>query len=160
MEVEDNRVVAIAYTLWNDDGDMLEMRAGQGPLIYLHGSENILPGLESALAGRRPGDEVQARVPPAEAYGLRNEMLIQTVPRALFGYEAIKIGDRYEGYSSDGSTVDVTVVAIADDEVIVDANHPLAGMALNFEATVMAVRDASPEEIVAGRVLLPLPAIH
>jgi FKBP-type peptidyl-prolyl cis-trans isomerase SlyD len=105
-------------------------------------------------------DEVQARVPPAEAYGLRNEMLIQTVPRALFGYEAIKIGDRYEGYSSDGSTVDVTVVAIADDEVIVDANHPLAGMALNFEATVMAVRDASPEEIVAGRVLLPLPAIH
>jgi FKBP-type peptidyl-prolyl cis-trans isomerase SlyD len=160
MEVGDNRVVAIVYILWNDDEDVLEMRAGQGPLIYLHASENILPGLESALAGRRPGDEVQARVPLAEAYGLRDEMLIPMVPRVLFGDEAIQVGDCYEGYSPDGSTVDVTVVAIENDAVIVDANHPLAGMALNFEAIVMAVRDASPEEIAAGRVLLPLPAIH
>lgn len=147
MQIVKDTVVAIDYTLKDDEGAVLDTSEGKEPLAYLHGAGNIIPGLEKALEGKAPGDELNVRVEPAEAYGEHSEELKQAVPRDLFkGVDDLQPGMRFQAQGGEGATQVVTVVDVAEDQVTVDANHPMAGMPLNFDVKVKEVREASEEE--------------
>jgi FKBP-type peptidyl-prolyl cis-trans isomerase SlyD len=152
MKVEPNKVVSIDYTLKDDSGNVVDTSEGSEPLSYLHGASNIIPGLENALDGKGVGEEVSVRVAPEEAYGARDDAKKQTVPKNMFGEEEIRVGAQYHAAGPDGQHLTVTVVDVADDEVTVDANHPLAGYHLNFDVKVVDVREATKEELDHGHV--------
>ena len=152
MKIADNAVVAIHYTLKDSTGDVLDSSEQQEPLNYLHGAGNIIAGLESALLEKSVGDALEVTVEPAEAYGERNENLVQTVPRSSFeGVEKIDVGAKFEA-STDQGPVSVVVTEVTEDSVVVDGNHPLAGQTLHFSVEVIEVREASAEEIDHGHV--------
>jgi FKBP-type peptidyl-prolyl cis-trans isomerase SlyD len=152
MEVADQHVVRIHYTLTDDTGDVLDSSSEGEPLTYLHGSGNIIPGLERELSGKRAGDTLQVKVDPADGYGEHREELVQAVPKSAFeGIENIEPGMRFEASGPEGSQV-VMVTEVSDDTVTVDANHALAGEILNFDVEIVDVRVAEPEEIEHGHV--------
>ncbi len=152
MQIAKNAVVAIDYTLRDTDGEVLDASPEGQPLQYLHGAGNIIPGLEKALEGKAAGDDVDVSIPPADAYGERDERLQQDVPKSMFeGVEQIEAGMRFQAQTQSGPQV-VTVAAVTGDQVTVDANHPLAGQTLNFKVKVSDVRAASDEEIEHGHV--------
>ena len=152
MKVADNTVVVIDYTLKDNEGTVIDSSEGAGPLAYLHGAGNIISGLEDALLGKEAGDEVQASIEPAKAYGDRHEQLKQDVPRELFsGVDSVEVGMQFQSETDQGPVL-VTVVEINDDTVTVDGNHPLAGVHLNFDVTIREVREASQEELDHGHV--------
>ncbi|QIT54720.1 peptidylprolyl isomerase [Aquisalimonas sp. 2447] len=146
MQIAKDKVVAIDYTLKDDDGSVLDTSEGKEPLAYLHGSGNIIPGLEKALEGKAQGDEVNVQVPPEEAYGERRDDLQQVVPRSLFqGVDELQVGMQFQAQSEGGEQI-VTIAGIDGDDITVDANHPMAGVPLNFEVKVVEVREATDEE--------------
>lgn len=150
MQIERNKVVSIDYTLTDDNGSVLDTSKNHGPLAYLHGVGGIIPGLEQALEGRAPGESLNVQVPPDQAYGRRDDALIQSVPRTAFrGIDNIQQGMQFQANAGGQNRV-VTVVDVDDQNVRVDANHPLAGKTLNFDVTVRDVRDATPEELQHG----------
>jgi FKBP-type peptidyl-prolyl cis-trans isomerase SlyD len=150
MNITKDRVVSIDYTLTGKDGQFIDSTSGAQPLDYLHGYQNIIPGLEQALEGKAEGDKFQVSIPAAEAYGERDEGLVIEVPRENFGdAEAIEEGMQFEASSPEGSNV-VTVTGVDGDTITIDGNHPLAGMDLNFDVTVIAIRDADAEELAHG----------
>jgi FKBP-type peptidyl-prolyl cis-trans isomerase SlyD len=152
MQVAENSVVLIHYTLTNDQGEVLDSSSGGEPLAYLHGSGNIIPGLEKALEGKQAGDKLVVKVAPADGYGERNDALIQQVPKRAFqGVAQIQPGMSFTAQSSQGP-MQVTVTAVAGDMVTVDGNHPLAGETLNFDVEVAEVRKATLEELSHGHV--------
>ena len=152
MEVSENTVVAFDYVLKDDQGKLLDSSEGREPLAYLHGSGGILPGLEQELTGKKVGDDLEVSLDAENAYGERNESLQQEVPRDQFGgIEDLEVGMQFRVDSNAGPMV-VTVVDIADSKVVVDGNHPLAGVNLNFAVTVRDVREATEEEIAHGHV--------
>ncbi len=152
MEVADQLVVRIHYTLTDDTGDVLDSSSEGEPLTYLHGSGNIIPGLERELSGKRAGDTLKVRVEPADGYGEHREELVQAVPKSAFeGIEQIEPGMRFEASGPEGSQV-VMVTEVSDDTVTVDANHALAGEVLVFDVEIVDVRAAEPEEIEHGHV--------
>lgn len=152
MQVAENSVVLIHYTLTNDQGEVLDSSSGGEPLAYLHGSGNIIPGLEKALEGKQAGDKLVVKVAPADGYGERNDALIQQVPKRAFqGVAQIQPGMSFTAQSSQGP-MQVTVTAVAGDMVTVDGNHPLAGETLNFDVEVTEVRKATLEELSHGHV--------
>jgi FKBP-type peptidyl-prolyl cis-trans isomerase SlyD len=142
MSIQQDQVVSIHYTLKNDAGDVLDSSADGEPLTYLHGHGNLIAGLERELTGRKAGDKLQVKIPPADGYGEYDKALIQKVPRrALKGIPKTEEGVRA-----------VTVSHVAGDMVTLDGNHPLAGQNLNFEVEVAEVRPASAEELSHGHV--------
>ncbi|OHV12876.1 FKBP-type peptidyl-prolyl cis-trans isomerase [Kushneria phosphatilytica] len=152
MQIADNTVVAFHYTLTNDAGEVLDSSEGREPLTYLHGSGNIIPGLEKELAGHNSGDQVKARVEPSEGYGEVQPSLVQDVPRDAFqGVEDIQPGMQFQAQTEGGPLL-VTVTKVEGDTVTVDGNHPLAGETLNFDVNVQEVREASAEEVEHGHV--------
>jgi FKBP-type peptidyl-prolyl cis-trans isomerase SlyD len=152
MTITKNRVVSIDYTLTDEQNNVIDSTSGQEPLDYLHGFENIIPGLEKALEGKSRGDHFAVNIPPAEAYGERDERLIAEIPLANFqGVDDVKPGMQFHTDSSEGIRL-VTVTKVGDSTVTIDGNHPLAGMALNFDVTVTAIREASAEELGHGHV--------
>lgn len=152
MQITKDKVAIIDYTLKNEAGEVLDSSQGGEPLAYLHGANNIIPGLESALEGQAAGDEIQVSVPPEEAYGVRNEALRQEVDKSQFsGVEDLQVGMQFRVPSQQGDMV-IRVADIADDTVTVDGNHQLAGMTLHFDVTVKDVREATDEEKAHGHV--------
>ncbi|WP_438970051.1 FKBP-type peptidyl-prolyl cis-trans isomerase [Methylophaga sp.] len=152
MKVAENKVVVIDYTLTDNEGSVIDSSEGAGPLAYLHGAGNIIPGLEEALVDKEAGDEVKASIEPAKAYGERHDQLKQEVPSELFsGVEKVEVGMQFQSETEQGPVL-VTVVEIKDDTITVDGNHPLAGVPLNFEVTVREVREPSEEELEHGHV--------
>ena len=153
MQIHKNKVVTIDYTLTNTAGTVLDSSQGEEPLSYIQGTESIIPGLENALEGRTPGEKFTVSIPPAEAYGERDESLLQDIPRDIFqGKEALlKVGAHFQAQDDEGMHT-FTIVGLEDEIIRVDGNHPLAGETLNFDVTVIAVRDASPEELNHGHV--------
>jgi FKBP-type peptidyl-prolyl cis-trans isomerase SlyD len=151
MQVAKEKVVRIHYTLTDEQGDLLDSSEGHEPLTYLHGAGTIVPGLESALEGKAAGDKLTVTVPPEEGYGSRDDELIQAVPRDRFPAEDLEVGMRFHARGEDDSRI-VTITAIDDQNVTVDANHPLAGVTLAFDVTVVEVRDATAEELHHGHV--------
>ena len=160
MQIATNSIVSFDYTLTNGDGQVLDTSSGKQPLSYLHGAGNIIPGLESELTGKQVGDNVKVTVAPAEAYGERDEKLVQPVPRAAFkGIDQIQPGMQFTAQSPQGARI-VTVVAVADEQVTIDANHPLAGQTLHFDVTIRDVREATEDELNHGHAHGPGGAHH
>jgi len=150
MQIADHTVASIDYTLTGPDGKVIDSSRGRGPLAYLHGASNIIPGLESALAGKTSGDEFVVVVPPERAYGPHDPNMVQPVPRGNFdGIKEILPGMQFEARTPQGARV-VRVVKVDPDSVTIDANHPLAGVELQFAITVIDVRQATAEEISHG----------
>jgi FKBP-type peptidyl-prolyl cis-trans isomerase SlyD len=152
MQAAENSVVSMHYTLTNNKGEVLDSSQGGDPLTYLHGSGNIIPGLEKALTGKQAGDKLQVTVEPAEGYGVHDPALVQQVPKRAFqGVPSIEPGMTFHAQSSQGP-MRVTVTAVQGDMVTVDGNHPLAGETLNFDVEITEVRAATLEEIAHGHV--------
>lgn len=153
MLIARNKVVLIDYTLTDDSQQVLDQSGEGEPLAYLHGAANIIPGLENALEGKKAGESLKVRIAPAEAYGERDERLVQMVPREMFEDSTeIQAGMQFHSADEEGNTTVVTVTNTTEDTITVDANHPLAGVPLTFSVTVVEVRDATPEELSHGHV--------
>ena len=152
MKIEKNRVVAIDYTLTDNDGIVIDSSIGRAPLTYLHGVGALISGLEKELEGKGVGDKLEVSIHPSEGYGLRNEELQQSIPREHFPPDAdIQLGMQFEANTEQGPLV-VTVMEVHDDKIVADGNHPLAGVILNFKVEVKEVRAASEDEIAHGHV--------
>jgi FKBP-type peptidyl-prolyl cis-trans isomerase SlyD len=152
MQIAENTAVSFHYTLTNDAGEVIDSSSGREPLAYLHGAGSIVPGLESAMQGRAPGDRFEVRVVAEEGYGQRHEGMVQRVPRSAFqGVERIELGMQFQARGPQGA-MSVTVAEVSEDEITVDGNHPLAGQNLNFAIEVVSVRAASEEELAHGHV--------
>ncbi|MDR0597764.1 MAG: peptidylprolyl isomerase [Treponema sp.] len=152
MNITNDRVVSINYTLTNAQSQILDA-TGIEPFSYLHGHRNIIPGLEKALDGKNRGDAFTIHIPAAEAYGERSEKLVATVPRDRFsGVGAVQAGMQFHAETPGGDVQLVTVTAVEDDIVTIDGNHPMAGLDLNFDVSVVDVREASEAELRQGRV--------
>lgn len=151
MNATKDKVVTIEYTLTDTAGDVLDSSQGREPLSYLHGAHMIVPGLEAALEGKSAGDTINVTVEPQEAYGEHNAELVQPVSRDRFPPGAdLQVGTQFQANTSAGPRI-FTVVDVRDDSVTLDANHPLAGKSLNFDVTVVDVRDATADELQAGQ---------
>lgn len=153
MTIAENKVVTLEFTVKNaDTGDLIESSVDGEPLVYLHGFNNLVPGLEAELTGKSVGDSYDVTVSPEEGYGVRDESLVQQVPREAFqGIEKVDVGMAFTADGPQGPVV-VEVTAIEGDTVTIDANHPLASTALAFSGAIKDIRDASEEELEHGHV--------
>ncbi|WP_041522939.1 FKBP-type peptidyl-prolyl cis-trans isomerase [Gilvimarinus agarilyticus] len=150
MNISDNCVASFHYTLTDKEGKVLDSSDGREPLAYLHGAGNIIPGLEKELVGKQVGDKLQVAVPAAEAYGERNDAMMQELPSNMFtGVDKVEEGMEFHAQTENGMQV-VTIAAVNGDMVTVDANHPLAGVDLNFDVEITDIREATEEEKTHG----------
>ncbi|GAB4053811.1 FKBP-type peptidyl-prolyl cis-trans isomerase [Spirosoma litoris] len=146
MNITKNKVASIHYTLRDSSGNILDSSQGQDPLYYLHGANNLIPGMEEGLEGRTKGDHFQIDVSPEKGYGKRDSRLVEAVPLRAFGGQKIEVGMQFE--TNEGQVV--TVTEVGPDTVTVDANHPLADQNLYFDVEVIDVRDATADELTHG----------
>lgn len=152
MTIADKKVVVIDYELTDDNGQILD-KSESGQFAYLHGADNIIPGLEKALSGKSAGDTFEVSVSPEEGYGERHENMVQTVSIDMFeSPEQVVVGQQFHAQSPEGHTILITVTNVDGDQVTIDGNHPLAGMQLNFSGTVVDIRDATAQELEHGHV--------
>jgi FKBP-type peptidyl-prolyl cis-trans isomerase SlyD len=151
VQIKKNTVVSLRYELLDADGKTIEKT--DAPIDYLHGGyDGIFPMVEQALAGKTAGDECRVTLGPDDAFGDYDAELVHLEPRSKFP-DNIAVGMQFEGRGTEsGATLIYTVTEIADDKVVVDGNHPLAGRTLQFSCTVTAVRAATQEELAHGHV--------
>jgi FKBP-type peptidyl-prolyl cis-trans isomerase SlyD len=155
MQIGDQKVVTLHYTLTDNDGKVID-KSEDGSFAYLHGASNIIPGLEEALTGKSAGEEMSVSVSPEQAYGVRDESMLQQVPKKMFeDASQIAVGTQFHAQGPNGEMLVVTVLEVEEEHVIVDGNHPLAGVELNFDVKIIDVRDASEEEVEHGHVHAP-----
>jgi FKBP-type peptidyl-prolyl cis-trans isomerase SlyD len=152
MQVANNMAVSIHYTLKNDAGEVLDSSIGQDELVYLHGSGNIISGLEKAITGKSVGDKFNVRIEPEDAYGVVYEDRIQVISRDMFeGIDEVKVGMQFHADVSHGPGI-ITVIKVEGNDITIDGNHPLAGVPLSFDVEVLAVRLATTEELARGHI--------
>ncbi len=150
MIIGNESVVLFHYTLYDESGEELETSRGSEPTAYLHGAGNIIPGLESAMAGRATGDVFSATVPAEKAYGARDPYKKQRVPvKHLVFKGKLSRGMVVQLNTSEGR-IPVTVLKAGRHSADIDTNHPLAGQALTFDIEILEVRAASAEELAHG----------
>jgi FKBP-type peptidyl-prolyl cis-trans isomerase SlyD len=151
MQIAAQKAVTIGYTLKDDAGKVLDSSEGGEPLTYLHGTGDIVPGLEKALEGKQVGDAISVSLSHEEAYGHRDERQVRNIPLRKLPKGKVEAGMQYEVTTEAGPML-ALVTAVKGDYATIDANHPLAGMSLHFDVNVVAVRDATPEELEHGHV--------
>ncbi|OGB07472.1 MAG: peptidylprolyl isomerase [Burkholderiales bacterium RIFCSPHIGHO2_12_FULL_61_11] len=150
MKIEKNTAVTLRFKVADAQGKRIE--ESQAPMVYLHGGYgNTLAKIEEALEGQEPGFQTTLALPPEDAFGLRDESLLRTIPRSQFP-PGVKVGGQLEGRGSDGREQLFNVSKIKGDTVLLDGNHPLAGKALRFTLKVIDVRAASEEEMAHKHV--------
>ena len=148
MNIQNNRVASFHYKLKDDNGQVISASPEDNPLTYMHGSGAIIPGLERELEGKTEGEKFSVTVSPQEGYGEKNPDLFAVLKREAFqGIDEIAPGMQFQAQDNNGNIQVVTVTSVGEDEVTVDRNHPLAGMTLNFEVSVVEVREATEEEL-------------
>jgi FKBP-type peptidyl-prolyl cis-trans isomerase SlyD len=150
LTIQPNTHVTLDYELRDDEGDLLDASQGDDgePIRYVHGYGMLVPGLEAALAGLRAGDQREVVVPAEAGYGEYDEELVLEIDRGDFpDPKGVKVGDEFVAESPDGDEVAMSVLEVKDDVVVVDANHPLAGMTLRYQVKVVDVRPATDDEI-------------
>lgn len=151
--IADGSVVTMHYALTLDSGQVVDSSEGKDPLGYLHGAGNIVPGLESALAGRAVGDSFEVKVAPEDGYGPRHDEAVQEAPRGAFPPDAqLEAGLQFQARGPAGEPLMGTILEVSDDAVKVDFNHPLAGQTLHFKIDVVGIREATAEEREKGHV--------
>jgi FKBP-type peptidyl-prolyl cis-trans isomerase SlyD len=152
MAVADGLVVSLAYTLRLDDGEEIDSAASDDPLVYLHGAQNIIPGLEQALTGLKVGDARLVSVNPVDGYGDVDPDAFELVPYDAFPADV----DLEEGMglrmvdSGTGQQMDAYISELRDDGALLDLNHPLAGETLHFNVEIVGLRRATSDEIAHG----------
>ncbi|MEQ9373711.1 MAG: peptidylprolyl isomerase [Imperialibacter sp.] len=151
MKIGKEKVVSIHYTLKDNEGTTLDSSVGDQPLLYIHGIGNLIPGMEEGLDGKTKGDKVEIKVSPEKGYGVRDERMIQKMPRSAFGDQKVEVGMQFNAGTKNGQQV-VTVTKVEMDGITIDGNHALAGVELNFSVEVLDVRDASKDELAHGHV--------
>lgn len=152
MTIQDQKVITLNYTLRDQAGTIID-QSHDGSFCYLHGANNIIPGLEKALDGRKPGEQFDVTIQPADAYGEYNPALTQVVDRDMFeNADDMTVGMQFHAQSDEGQFIAITVTEINGDKITVDGNPPLAGATLFYNVNVVDVRDASAEEIQHGHV--------
>lgn len=145
-------VVTFHYTLRDTRGQIIDASVGGEPISFLEGAGQIVEGLEEGLRGLAAGTKATIGVPAAKAYGEHDEAQVQRVLRALLPVEGeVKPGDQFRA-GTDAYAPIVTVVGVEGEELLLDANHPLAGVDLEFEVEVLGVREATQEECEHGHV--------
>lgn len=151
MQIVKDCVVTSNFQLFDGKGELIDSSDSDGPLVYLHGADELLPGLEVALSGREEGDRLSVELTPDEAFGERDPSLVDKAPRANFpGIDHIVAGMQFQTEMDDGSPMLVTVIEVDEKWVTVDGNHELAGRHLRFELEVIEVRKATADEIAHG----------
>lgn len=152
QRIDDDVVVELQYKLWAD-GELAEESEDDDPLVYLHGHDNIIPGLERELYGLSIGDEKEILVEPQDAYGEHDPENVEEVEREdlPLGFEPEE-DMLLEVQDEDGNVYVAQVLEVTDDTVTLDFNHPMAGKQLRFEVRVTALRDATGEELEHGHV--------
>ncbi|MCG7496950.1 peptidylprolyl isomerase [Vibrio sp. Of7-15] len=152
MKIEKNVVVSLAYQVKTEEGVVVDQSTVEAPLDYLHGHNNLIVGLENALAGKVQGDKFSITVAPEEAYGEHMDEMVQRVPADVFqGVEEIEVGMRFLA-DTDQGPIPVEVTEVDGDHVVVDGNHMLAGQTLDFDVEVVALREATAEEAEHGHI--------
>ncbi len=152
MQIARHTVVTMTYTLTDDQGQVLDQADTDQPFAYLHGADNIILGLEKQLTGKQANDSLVVTVAPAEAYGEYDERMTQQVPRSMFEgipEEQIFAGAEFHAQTGAGNQT-IRIAAVDANSVTIDANHPLAGVTLTFDVTILNVRPASEEEVAHG----------
>ena len=150
MQITKNKVATFDFMVTDEKGQVLDSSTDAGAFPYIHGTGYLVPGLEAAMEGKKTGDRFQVTVTPEQAYGERDERLVMDVPREKFqGMDDIELGIQIQVGTPEGTSI-MQVVNITDESVTLDGNHPLAGMNLNFDVSIVDVRDATPEELEHG----------
>ena len=149
MKIAKDTVVSVAYKLSDAQGNLIE--ESDEPMVYLHGGyDGTFPKIEEVLDGKEPGFETQIQLEPQDAFGEYDPDLVKIEPRNRFP-EPLEVGMQFEGTPEEGDdeldSLIYTVTDVAEDKVVLDGNHPLAGMALRFALTVKEVRVATEDEI-------------
>ena len=148
--VEDNKVVLFHYTLKDENGVELDS-SGDEPQPYLHGANNLPPGLENAMAGKSVGDSFKTVIPPEEGFGEYQEGAEQEIPRDQFPDDAdLEPGVQFFLEAQGGHVLPVWITAVTNNTVKFDPNHPFAGKTLHFECQVTGVREATESELDHG----------
>jgi FKBP-type peptidyl-prolyl cis-trans isomerase 2/predicted Fe-Mo cluster-binding NifX family protein len=148
-DVRADRVVSFHLTLTDENGQLLQSSDGDEPIRYLHGHDNLPPGLEQALVGLTAGCRTRVEMAAADGYGERDEAKVMEVPRDRLPPEA-EVGAVVHTQRPDGRVMTLSIVAMDDKTVRLDGNHPLAGKDLVFDVTIVAVEAAVPEELEHG----------
>ncbi len=151
MKITSNTVVSIDYIVTDENGQVLDTTNGQDAMEVLIGHSNIVPGLEDALMGKEKGDRIDVLVQPDRAYGIRHPELIQEIDINMFEGMELNVGDSFLA-DTDMGKKPIIVKEIKGDTVVVDGNHPLAGMTLKFMVDIIDVRQATDSEIEHGHV--------
>ncbi len=157
MNITTNKIASLAYTLKNDDGEILDKADENNPFLYMHGTGGIIKGLENALNEKSVNDSFSLIFAPDEAYGERDEKLTESVPRTMFEGipdEEMVAGAQFHAQTEQGTQV-IVIADVDGDTVKIDANHPLAGQTLHFDVAVLDIRDATEEEIAHGHPHTP-----
>jgi FKBP-type peptidyl-prolyl cis-trans isomerase SlyD len=153
MTIENEKVVTLHYHLTTAAGQVIESSRESDPLTYLHGAGTLLASLERALTGLDVGATTTVELAPAEAYGEHDATKIETLPRSAFArVPNLAVGMLLEGQDPNGQPFTVQVIDIGEDTVVIDANHPLAGETLTFAIEVLAIREATADELTHGHV--------
>ena len=151
MQIEKGAVVVLAVRLSDVHGNLIQESAE--PVQYLHGGyEGIFPAVERALQGHAPGEKIDVRLEPEDAFGEYDAGLVRLADRTQFP-PGLEVGMQFEQEDeADGETRIYTVTDMAEDKLVLDGNHPLAGIALQFSCTVVSVRAATAAETERGYV--------
>lgn len=152
MKIAENKVIIMHYAVSDSEDTLIDSSYDHKPLAVIHGTGYLIPGLEDALIGHQAGDKFEVEVAPEQAYGERFDDYVQTVPKAMFeSIEDLAVGSQLRATTDDGEQT-VIVIDVQDDEITVDGNHPLAGIALKFDVDILEVRDATEDELSHGHV--------
>lgn len=152
MKIEQNKVVVMHYAVMDNEENTIDSSYDSQPLAFIQGTGYLIPGLESQLDGKIAGDTFTVTVAAKDAYGERNDNLVQTLPHDLFDGMEVDLGMQFRASTDDGEQTVIVVGIDDEDGITVDGNHPLAGMDLTFDVEVIEVRDATAEELVHGHV--------
>ncbi|WP_105167890.1 FKBP-type peptidyl-prolyl cis-trans isomerase [Pseudoalteromonas sp. T1lg23B] len=151
MKIAPNKVVSMHYSVLDNDNNTIDNTFDGEPLVFIVGTGYLIPGLENALMDKQAGDKVSVTVDPEQGYGERHDNLMQAVPKSMFEGMEIEVGMQFRATTDDGDQM-VMIIDIQDDEVVVDGNHPLSGITLNFDVEILEVRDATEDELAHGHV--------
>jgi FKBP-type peptidyl-prolyl cis-trans isomerase SlyD len=154
MKISKNSVVTLDYSVADVDGNIVD--EGVRPVVYLHGGyDGVFPKIEQTLDGKNVGDSFDIKMVPEDAFGEYEEDFVEIEERSQFP-DDLQVGMQFQqGDGNDNDSMFYTVTNISDEEVVLDANHPLAGMELIFSCTVTAVREATADEIAARQAVQP-----
>jgi FKBP-type peptidyl-prolyl cis-trans isomerase SlyD len=149
MQISNKTVATIHFTVCSADGTQIDSSRDGDPMVFLQGSHFLIQGLENELEGKVPGDKFVTDIPPELGYGERHDELVQAVSKSMFEGMDVSPGMTFRATTDEGEQ-SVIVLDVTDDDVVIDGNHPLAGLTLNFDVEILDVREATESELEHG----------